>query len=97
MVMCVEVAEHIPNRYSRTLVESISSNAASSVLFTAAPPGTPGCDHINCQPESFWMDLFARNGFRQNSELTKSLRDVAFKEDTADWWKSWSWCLERLP
>ena len=95
LVMCVEVAEHIPKGCSDTLVESICSNCAKYVLFTAAPPGTPGNDHINCQPAEFWHSLFARHGFSVRADLTESLRATARNEDTADWWKSWAWCLQR--
>lgn len=95
LVMCVEVAEHIPARFSRRLVESICSNADRFVLFTAAPPGTPGSDHINCQPGDYWIGLFSEQGVSVRQDLTDSLREAARAADTAEWWKSWSWCLER--
>jgi hypothetical protein len=95
LVMCVEVAEHIPHRFSRRLVESICSNTARYVLFTAAPPGTPGSDHINCQPAEYWIALFSEHGVSIRADLTESLREVARLQDTAEWWKSWSWCFER--
>ena len=95
VVICVEVAEHIPKRYSETLVQSTCRNARRFVVFTAAPPGTPGQDHINCQPANFWMEIFERNGFILRPELTESLRATARTADTAEWWKSWAWCLER--
>lgn len=97
VVMCVEVAEHIPNRSSAVLVESICSNADRFVVFTAAPPGTdPGTDHINCQPAEFWFALFRARGFVPRTDLTDDLRRTAKLADTAEWWKSWSWCLQRI-
>lgn len=96
VVMCVEVAEHIPNRSSAVLVESICSNADRFVVFTAAPPGTdPGTDHINCQPEEFWFSLFRARGFILRADLSEDLRRTANLADIAIWWKSWSWCLQR--
>lgn len=95
-VMCVEVAEHIPGRFSQTLVDSICRNAARFVIFTAAPPGTPrGTDHINCRPEEYWIELFRKQGFVRSIELTDDLRRVAKGGDTAEWWKSWAWCFQR--
>jgi len=97
IVMCVEVAEHIPKRYSETLVKSICRHASKYIIFTAAPPGTLGLDHINCQPEDFWKRMFERQGFGLRTDLTTELRSVATEEETADWWKSWAWCFERTP
>ena len=93
LVICIEVAEHLPTRASKTLVQSIAQNAKSAILFTAAPPGTPGTDHINCQPKEFWARLFAEEGFTINDELTAELRNVAEKHQCAEWWRNWSWCL----
>ena len=95
VVMCVEVAEHIPKSSSSVLVKSICSSANNFVIFTAAPPGTPGSDHINCQPEQFWFTLFNSNGFVLRTDLTEELRQTSNLNDTAEWWKSWSWCLQR--
>lgn len=94
-VMCVEVAEHLPNRWSASLVDSICRNADKFAVFTAAPPGTPGTDHINCQPEAFWISLFHARGFLLRDDLTADLRRTAAKHDAAEWWQSWAWCLER--
>lgn len=95
VVMCIEVAEHIPRRYSETVVQSICRNAGRFAVFTAAPPGTPGSDHINCQPAQFWLGMFRRNGFELRADLTDSLRRAAAEANAAEWWRSWSWCLER--
>ena len=95
VVMCVEVAEHIPKRSSAVLVESICANCNRFVVFTAAPPGTPGADHINCQPEEFWLALFRTRGFLLRTELTADLRRTANTGDTAEWWKAWSLCFQR--
>jgi SAM-dependent methyltransferase len=96
LAMCVEVAEHIPTKHSSTLVGSIARNSSAFVLFTAAPPGTPGTDHINCQPKEFWTRLFELEGFRVDEKLTRSLRETASRADTAEWWARWAWCLRRV-
>ncbi|MCA9789386.1 MAG: hypothetical protein KC462_06410, partial [Cyanobacteria bacterium HKST-UBA05] len=53
LAMCVEIAEHIPNRCSRQLVKTLTK-ASDTVFFTAAPPGQGGVGHINEQPQAFW-------------------------------------------
>ncbi len=47
LVMSIEVAEHIPHKYSSVLVASICRHAKELIVFTAAPPNAPGEDHIN--------------------------------------------------
>lgn len=90
LVMSVEVAEHIPKKYSRNLVSSVCRHARDVIVFTAAPPGTPGQDHINCQDQSFWDDLFANNGFFFDRERTKALRQHAIETSAAQWFQEWA-------
>ena len=45
------------------------------VLFlTAAPPGFPGWHHVNCQPESYWIERLAQRGWVQDIEATQWVR-----------------------
>lgn len=87
LVMSVEVAEHIPSRYSKNLVNSICRHAQNLVVFTAAPPGTPGEDHINCRDRNFWDILFKENGFSFDEGKSAELAQYATKEDTAEWFQ----------
>ena len=94
-VMCIEVAEHLPHRASATLVDSICRNAERFAVFTGAPPGTPGTDHINYQPEAFWVSLFRERGFTPRADLTADTRRTAAEHGVAQWWQSWAWCFEK--
>jgi SAM-dependent methyltransferase len=60
-VLCLEVAEHIPESSAATLVSSIVSHS-DNVLFSAACPGQPGQHHINCQWPDYWQRLFNSHG-----------------------------------
>jgi hypothetical protein len=62
IAMSVEVGEHIPTCYSKRFVQTLT-NIAPLVLLTCARPGQRGRGHINCQPKSFWKNLFHENGF----------------------------------
>jgi SAM-dependent methyltransferase len=62
VVLCLEVAEHIPESSATTLVSSIVSHS-DNVLFSAACPGQAGQHHINCQWPSYWQRLFNSHGF----------------------------------
>lgn len=90
LVMSVEVAEHIPTSSSETLVTSLCQNSDGLVVFTAAPPGTPGDDHINCKPREFWEKLFNSHGYILSELETTNLRAWAKENNVAEWWYKWS-------
>ncbi len=62
LVVCFEVAEHIPNYASDRLV-SLLASCGDTIVFTAAPPGQGGYYHINEQPYDFWVAKFQQIGF----------------------------------
>src|SRR5204862_3532668 len=62
LAVCLEVAEHLPEKASPRLVELLAT-AAPVVLFSAALPGQGGTRHINEQWPAFWQRLFAARGF----------------------------------
>jgi putative flippase GtrA len=57
VVQCLEVAEHLPPSRAATLVEDMVT-LAPVVLFSAAPPGQGGENHVNEQPGDYWRALF---------------------------------------
>ncbi len=90
LVMSIEVAEHIPHKYSSVLVASICRHAKELIVFTAAPPNAPGEDHINCQERPYWDRLFEKHGFFYSPHESESLQRYAKTHDTADWFKGWA-------
>ncbi|MDH5527695.1 MAG: methyltransferase domain-containing protein [Nitrospirota bacterium] len=62
LAQCLEVAEHLPQSAAATLVHTLTRHAPM-VMFSAAPPGQGGENHVNEQPYAFWRDLFAQEGF----------------------------------
>jgi SAM-dependent methyltransferase len=63
LVVCLEVAEHLPEDCSGHLVRSLARHG-DAVLFSAAIPGQRGEDHINLQWLSYWSERFRAAGFR---------------------------------
>lgn len=61
-VLCLEVAEHLPERAASTLVASLCRHG-SLIFFSAARPGQTGQNHINCQWPSYWQALFNAQGY----------------------------------
>ena len=74
--VCTEVAEHLPASAADRLVDLVCL-ATRWVVFTAAPPGQGGVDHVNEQPREYWMEKFNARGFVEDTAMTEALR--------ADW------------
>lgn len=62
LVQCLEVAEHLDTAASEALVDNLVAHA-STVVFSAAPPGQGGEQHVNERPYGYWRDLFAERGY----------------------------------
>lgn len=62
LVLCLEVAEHLPARSARLFIRSLTS-LADTVVFSAAIPFQGGTNHLNEQWPEYWQNLFAGNGY----------------------------------
>lgn len=62
LAICFEVAEHLPEAFADTLVDSVCE-AASLLLWSAAVPGQGGTYHYNERPPAYWLEKFATRGF----------------------------------
>lgn len=88
LAICLEVAEHLPAESGPGLVEALANSEL--VLFSAATPGQPGVDHINCQPHEYWHELFLENGFDKIIHL-----GPGFSEPVADFYQRNMYLYER--
>jgi 2-polyprenyl-3-methyl-5-hydroxy-6-metoxy-1,4-benzoquinol methylase len=66
VAISLEVAEHLPAEIAERFVAVLSS-LAKVVIFSAAPPGQLGTDHINLQHKEYWIDKFIGYGFVYDS------------------------------
>jgi SAM-dependent methyltransferase len=85
LVVCTEVAEHLPKRASKSVVANLTNSAGQHIAFSAAQPGQWGDGHINCQPVSFWLRLFSDRGWVADDGALDVVRaeleaDAAFRE-----------------
>lgn len=62
LAQSLEVAEHLPASSAPGFVASLCRHA-DMVLFSAAPPGQGGENHINEQPYDYWRALFHAQGY----------------------------------
>jgi hypothetical protein len=56
------VAEHLNPDQSDQFIDNLV-RLSSRVLFSAAPPGQGGRNHINERPPGYWKGLFERRGY----------------------------------
>jgi len=84
LALCLEVAEHIENKYSKSLIENLT-NLSDLVVFTAAPPGQGGHFHINEQPKEFWVSIFEGKKYFLDTEITEKVKNE-MKEKDVIWW-----------
>ena len=74
VVVSMEVAEHLPEKIADKYV-GLLARLSDIVIFTAAPPGQGGQDHVNEQPASYWMAKFASHGFNHNPDITNAWKE----------------------
>lgn len=68
LAVCLEVAEHLDQRYADRFVHDLSV-LAEVILFSAAIPGQGGAGHANEQWPAYWVQRFARHGFHASGAL----------------------------
>ena len=76
LVTCLEVAEHLAPANSNRLVADLCTHS-DHVLFSAAPPGQGGANHLNERPYAYWKALFSQNGFKMLDCVRPRIRDDA--------------------
>jgi len=62
LAISLEVGEHIEEKYSDNLVQSLT-NASDFIVFSAALPGQDGTNHINEQFPEYWAKKFLDKGY----------------------------------
>lgn len=73
-----EFVEHVWEEYSQNFIDDFKK--CRYVAMTYAGPGQPGHHHVNCQPESYWIEKMQQNGFKYLYKETEEFRNYA-KED----------------
>ncbi len=89
--ICIEVAEHIDDSFSKRLVDLITRTESTTIFFTAAVPGQQGVNHINLQPHQYWVDIFNKYGYRLNEGMTS-----VYKNELRDEIKIAGWLINNM-
>ena len=75
LVICTEVAEHIPDLFADVLVDNICAHSNCLIFFSAATPGQGGHHHINEQPHFYWIEKFSQRNYELQKDLIYTLRN----------------------
>ena len=88
LVSCMEVAEHVPAEYADALVRKLCGECApgGAIVFTGAPEGQGGHDHINCQPPAYWIEKFGTEGFSVDEAATATVKGEWVKIVRMPWY-----------
>lgn len=82
LVVCLEVAEHLPESAAPTLIDSICRHG-DTVMFSAAVPGQGGVCHVNEQPHEYWQSKFMDRGYFRRDLF----RPLLAGTEIAPWYK----------
>lgn len=81
LVLSLEVAEHLEERYADGHVETLV-NHGKAILFSAAVPGQGGQHHVNEQWPEYWQEKFGKHGFYFHDVI----RPRIWNNRGVDWW-----------
>jgi SAM-dependent methyltransferase len=87
LAVSTEVAEHLPAKCADKYIDLLTS-MAETVVITAATPGQGGLDHVNEQPNEYWIEKFANRNFNYQKDLTMQLRKEWQEKDITNWYYS---------
>ena len=76
VVISLEVAEHLEEKYAAFYVECLSVTiGAKYLVFSAALPGQGGEGHYNEQPKEYWIDKLGVYGWSLDRTLTTAMQE----------------------
>ena len=81
LVMCLEVAEHLPAERADTLVTSLV-RLGPVILFSAAIPLQGGTAHVNEQWPEYWAHRFNAGGF----DVFDAIRPLVWRNERVEPW-----------
>ena len=79
VVVCLEVAEHLPEADADAVAASVARAVADGgkLIWSAAKPGQGGVGHINCQPKDYWHQRLSSYGLRRDEATEAQLMEYA--------------------
>lgn len=81
LVLCLEVAEHLPESCAGDLVASLCRHS-DRIIFSAAIPGQGGQHHLNEKWPDYWRSLFEKEGYA----IWDAIRPAIWDNPEVDVW-----------
>ncbi len=81
LCICLEVAEHLPESASDSLIETLIRHSGT-ILFSAAIPGQGGQKHLNEQWPVYWAEKFSKYGY----VFLDIIRPLIWDNPKVDFW-----------
>ena len=78
-----EFVEHVEARYVNNYMTTFNSAKVVAMTYSEPQWSHGGHHHVNCQPQSYWNDIFEFWGYQWMEEFSRDLRSIA----TARWVK----------
>lgn len=76
LVICLEVAEHLPKQYANLLCKTLEMHTGGKLLFSAAGPGQTGTGHVNLQAQDWWRKNMEKPKFKFSALKTGQTREA---------------------
>jgi hypothetical protein len=83
VVLCLEVLEHIQEEYVDRAIRNVVS-AGNHLIISPSPHGG-GEHHHNPKPKDYWMERFAKHGYKEVPEKSKIIQDGLATVPHATW------------
>ncbi|QGW29698.1 methyltransferase domain-containing protein [Phnomibacter ginsenosidimutans] len=93
IALCLEVAEHLPEKSANALVSSLCQHT-DMIVFSAAVPLQGGQNHINEQPFSYWREKFEHLGYHWIDCFRPLLWEIP---ELAWWYKQNTFLIAKNP
>ena len=75
-ILCLEVAEHIPQQYEHIFIDNIIRHAREGVVLSWCFPGPGGYGHVNGKPFQYVKELLESVGFMHDQDESKKLQQA---------------------
>jgi hypothetical protein len=86
-IMCLEVAEHIPQKYEKIFLDNVIKFSKDQIIMSWAVPGQGGHGHVNEQSHEYVIDIMKTRGFYFDLKATDEIRNY-MKFDHCWWFKN---------